>query len=59
MLKDYPDIMTVEDCADALQLNKTTIYHLIEKKKIPATRIGKSYRISKKKMIEYVESGNA
>lgn len=42
-----PDIMTLEQVADVLQLNSDTIYRLIRDKKLAASRIGRTYRITR------------
>ena len=39
------EIMTPEQVADYLQLNKDTVYRLIREKKLAATQIGRAYRI--------------
>jgi excisionase family DNA binding protein len=39
------DLMTPEQVADYLQLTKDTVYRLIRSRKLPAARIGRSYRI--------------
>lgn len=39
------DIMTPEQVADYLQLDKETVYRLIRDRKLAATRIGRAYRI--------------
>jgi excisionase family DNA binding protein len=39
------DLMTVEQVADYLQLNKLTIYKYIRDGRLPAARLGKAYRI--------------
>ena len=40
-------IMNFKELADYLGIGRTTIYNLIKKKKIPASKIGKQYRFSK------------
>lgn len=40
-------IMTPEQVADYLQMNTDTIYRLIRSRKLPAAKIGRSYRIPK------------
>lgn len=45
--RDWPDVMTVEQVAAYLQLNKLTVYKFIRDGRIPASRLGKSYRIQK------------
>ena len=39
------DVMTPEQVADYLQLDKETIYRLIRDRRLAATRIGRAYRI--------------
>jgi excisionase family DNA binding protein len=39
------DIMTPEQVAEYLQLDKDTVYRLIRERRLAATRIGRSYRI--------------
>lgn len=40
-------IMDIKELSDYLGISRTTIYNLIKKKKIPASKIGKQYRFSK------------
>lgn len=39
------DVLTVEQVADYLQLNKLTVYKYVREGRLPASKIGKSYRI--------------
>ncbi len=39
------EIMTPEQVADYLQLNKDTVYRYIREGKIAASRLGRSYRV--------------
>lgn len=39
------DLMTPEQVADYLQLDKETVYRLIRRKELAAYRIGRTYRI--------------
>lgn len=41
------DIMTPEQVADYLQLNKDTVYRYIREGKLVASRLGRNYRIPK------------
>jgi excisionase family DNA binding protein len=41
------DVMTPEQVADLLQLNTETVYRLIRDKKLAASKIGRTYRITK------------
>ena len=40
-----PNVLTPEQVAEYLQLDKETIYRLIRDRKLAATRIGRAYRI--------------
>lgn len=40
-----PDVLTPEQVAGYLQLDKETIYRLIRDRKLAATRIGRAYRV--------------
>ena len=41
------DIMTPEQAADYLQVNRETVYRYIREGKLVASRIGRTYRISR------------
>ena len=43
----YPDILTPDQAADYLQVNRETIYRYIRDGRLNASRIGRSYRIKK------------
>jgi excisionase family DNA binding protein len=43
--RDRSDLMTVEQVADYLQLNKLTVYKYIRDGRLAAARLGKAYRI--------------
>lgn len=47
MRTTYPDILTPEQAADYLQVNRETIYRYIRDGRLTASRIGRSYRIRK------------
>ncbi|MBI2907185.1 MAG: helix-turn-helix domain-containing protein [Chloroflexi bacterium] len=48
------EIMTPEQVAGYLQLNKDTVYRLIRQRKLAATRIGRSYRIPKEDLESFL-----
>lgn len=52
----WPDVMTVEQVAAYLQLNKLTVYKFVRDGRIPASRLGKSYRIQKADVDQFLES---
>ena len=39
------DLLTVQQVADYLQLNKLTVYKYVREGRLPAARLGKAYRI--------------
>jgi excisionase family DNA binding protein len=43
----YPDVLTPDQAADYLQVNRETIYRYIRDGRLTASRIGRSYRIRK------------
>lgn len=47
MTTTCPDILTPEQAADYLQVNRETIYRYIRDGRLNASRIGRSYRIRK------------
>jgi len=53
------DIMTPEQVADYLQLNTDTIYRLIRSRKLPAAKIGRSYRIPKEDLEDFLAASNS
>jgi excisionase family DNA binding protein len=50
------EIMTPEQVADYLQLNKDTVYRLIRQNKLAASRIGRTYRIPKEDVQNFLRS---
>ena len=53
MLRKYPDVMNIEQMCDALRISTKTGYKLLHKGKIPAMKIGRSYRIPKAHLFTY------
>jgi excisionase family DNA binding protein len=56
---DWPEIMTVEQVAAYLQLNKMTIYRYIRARHLRAARIGKAFRIRKADVDAFLQSQTA
>ena len=50
------DVMDVKQVSDYLGLAPTTIYKLIEKKDIPASKIGKQYRFSRYEVLGWLSA---
>lgn len=54
MLRNLPDIMTVEELTQVLCVSKKTCYQLLKSGEIEAIRIGRVYRIPKIKVFKYL-----
>ena len=48
--------LTPEQVAQILQLDVMTIYRYIRKKKLPAIKIGRAYRIDKRALETFLDS---
>lgn len=55
ILKEYPDILTVEDMSKALGISTKTGYKLLKNKKISSMKIGRSYRITKVNLLSFLK----
>lgn len=58
-LDSVPDVLTLSDLQNVLQIGRSTAYRLVKSKKIRSIRIGKSIRIPRKYVQEFVESQNS
>ena len=56
MLDQYPDVVTPSDLAGILHIGRNKTYHLIAEGQIRVIKIGKSIRIPKTSVIEYLNS---
>ena len=54
VLKDYPDVLTVEEMSRALGISTKTGYKLIRENKIESLKVGRSYRIPKAHLLLYM-----
>lgn len=54
VLKEYPDILTVEEMSRALGVSTKTGYKLIRENKIECIKVGHSYRIPKAHLLSYL-----
>jgi len=52
--KEWPDVMTPEQVAEYLQVVTRTIYRMIERGDLKATKIGRVYRIRKEDVDSYL-----
>jgi len=49
-----PELMTVEEVADYLRVTEKTIYRLLERSGIPATKVGHQWRFDKTSIDEWI-----
>lgn len=56
MFKDYPDILTIPQVAKALGIGKKAAYALVNNKQLGAVRIGRTIKIPKFCLEEYVKT---
>lgn len=55
VLKEYPDIMTVEEMSKALGVSSKTGYKLIKEGVIKSRKVGRSHRIAKVHLLAYLK----
>ncbi len=56
ILKDFDDILTFKEFKQVLKLGRNKAYELLQNNIIPSIRIGKSYRIPKINVINYLQN---
>ena len=47
ILKEYPDILTVEEMSKALGVSSKTGYQLLRENKVEHLKVGRAYRVPK------------
>ncbi len=52
---NYPDVLTVEDLSKMLGISTKTAYKLLKEKKIKFITIGRTYKIPKIYVLEYLQ----
>lgn len=55
MLKDFPDIMNIDEMCDALDVSTKTGYKLLKEGKISSMKVGRTYRIPKVHVLAYLK----
>ena len=58
-ISDYPDVLTVEEVKEILQIGRKSAYRLIENNEIQHFRIGTKIRIPKQCLIDYLNKRGA
>ena len=54
-LNQYPDILTIKDCQDILQVSRGTILRLLHEDELPAFRVGNCWRVRRESMLAFIE----
>lgn len=57
MPKHPPDVLTIDELADYLQVAKSTLYRLAQEGRIPAQKVGKHWRFHKDAIDEWLRGG--
>ena len=52
--KDYPDVLDLKQICEILRVSKKTGYDLIQSNKIKSLKVGRSYRIPKMFLLNYL-----
>lgn len=54
MFCDYGDVLTVKELQSALKIGRNEAYRLVKEHHIHSIQIGRTYRIPKTSLLEYV-----
>ena len=54
MEQGYPEILTLKQCQEILQIGKNLMLFLVHNEEIPAFRVGKQWRIRKSDLERYI-----
>lgn len=56
MFREYPDILTIPQVAQALGICIKAAYGLVKQKRLGAIRIGRTIKVPKEQLVEFVKS---
>jgi len=54
-----PELLTVKEAAEFLGFHRVTVSRLAHARKLPARKIGHEWRFSRRRLMEWIESGGA
>lgn len=55
MLREYPDVMNIEQMSQALGVSTKTGYGLLKSGKVACLKVGRTYRIPKVHLLDYMK----
>lgn len=55
MLREYPDVMNIEQMSQALGVSTKTGYGLLKSGKVACLKVGRAYRIPKVHLLHYMK----
>ena len=55
MLKSYPDVLTVQEVANLLNVSQRSVYSILLQGELHHKKVGRIYRIPKCAVIEYLQ----
>ena len=58
MNAEFQEIMTIEEVARYLRIPVSTVYRLAQQGRIPASKVGRQWRFSRKALERWIESGS-
>lgn len=56
MLREYPDVMNIEQMSQALGVSTKTGYGLLKSGKVACLKVGRAYRIPKVHLLDYMKA---
>ena len=56
MFKEYPDIMTIPQAAEALKIGRKAAYALVNGNLLGHIRIGRNIKVPKEMLVEFVKT---
>lgn len=57
IFKNYPDVVTVQQLMEMLQIGQVLAYRLVKDGVIKAKKVGREYKIPKTSVIDYLTNG--
>lgn len=55
MLREYPDILNINQASEVLDISTKTCYKLLQEGKIIGLKVGRAYRIPKIHILSYLK----